>query len=405
MLLLLALRSLPLSMPAVQAAEPEVRPATWFVEDAGQWPESVLFLGRFSGVDVRLERDAAWFQALEVEEPEARSGAFTDRRPDSHLHRSESESTGRLHAVAMRFPGAGLPEVRGEQVSTGAWNYLRGAQDEWVTVAGGFEQVRLDELWPGIDLVLLEDDEGRPRFDFELEPGADPASIGRSFDGAGIPELRAGQVQLASDSASWFLPGPRSVQVDAGETRVLSSRWVLQPDATLGFDLDEHDARLPLVIDPSVVFSSYLGGIGHDAVGGVYAVGDDTVILTGVSYTENLPVLPGGYDVDFKVNGEDLFATRISGNGWTPVYSTYLTGPYLTAGLSYIYSTLADECVYVAYTTLNMENVTPGAYVSPGADEYSIRVAVSKLNKTGTGLDYSAPPGYGRANCRLWHTG
>src|SRR5207248_86236 len=84
------------------------------------------------------------------------------------------------------------------------------------------------------------------------------------------------------------------------------------------------DSSAPLVIDPVLVYSSYLGGNGQDAAEAIFVERGGNVYLTGETLSANFPPL-AAYDAVFN-GSNDVFVTKFNANGTALVYSTYFGG-------------------------------------------------------------------------------
>src|SRR5205823_1610244 len=111
-----------------------------------------------------------------------------------------------------------------------------------------------------VDLVYY----GRPRqveYDFVVAPGADPGRIALAVEGAERLTVDA-DGDLVMHTAAGELRQPRPVvyqDIDGGR-RSVTGDYVLDGDARVRFRLGAYDAAHPLVIDPVLAYSTYLGG-------------------------------------------------------------------------------------------------------------------------------------------------
>ena len=175
-------------------------------------------------------------------------------------------------------------------------------------------------VYPGIDLVFYGN-EGELEYDFELAPGADLRKV--SLDLGGVNALRidgAGDLVLTTAAGPVVWRKPVAYQVENGERRNVASRYALRGGRRVGFEVAAYDRTQPLVVDPTLAYSTYLGGggadIGHaiavDAAGNAYATGQ----------TESVN-FPGTGSLKGLI---DAFVTKFDASGTTRVYSVYLGG-------------------------------------------------------------------------------
>lgn len=132
-------------------------------------------------------------------------------------------------------------------------------------------------------------------------------------------------------------------------------------------------------------YSTFLGGVGHDAIEDLVLDSSNYAYVTGEHHSSDFPVTSGAYDEVFG-GGEDAFITKVLPDGSDLAYSTYLGGTAGTKGWS-----IALDAANNAYITGNTNSAdlptTPNALslsLSGGGDAF-----VSKLNVTGSNLLYS----------------
>lgn len=221
--------------------------------------------------------------------------------------------------------GAPAPRMTAEGRLPGVTNYLTGKDpSRWRTGVPSWTRVHYDEIWPGVDLVFY----GNPKqleYDVVVAPGAEPGRVRLAFDGA--EELRldpAGDLVARVGGEEVRLHRPVSSQEMEGVRREVESAWRLLPGGReAGFRIGSYDSARPLVIDPVLAYSTYLGGSQDDGSYGGTADARGNLYATGSTNSPDFPLaapfqssLAGNYDV---------FVTKIDPCG-ALVYSTYLGG-------------------------------------------------------------------------------
>ena len=134
-------------------------------------------------------------------------------------------------------------------------------------------RVRYTDLYPGLDLVVYGTDNGGWEYDVVVAPGADPAAFALSVGGATGMTLDAatGDLVLTTAAGEVRQHAPVLYQEVGGERRAVAGGYALRDDGTVGFAVGAYDPTLPLVIDPTLVYSTYLGGSGSAATGSIRA--------------------------------------------------------------------------------------------------------------------------------------
>ena len=328
-----------------------------FEANQGQTDPNVKFLARGAGYTLFLTGDAAILS----------------------LHREQETAV-----LRMTLEGANTAaRMTGADVLPGKSNYFSGSdRTRWLTNVPTYGAVKYSGVYPGIDLVyhgnqqLLE-------YDFVVAPGADPGAIDIRLGGASKLRVnREGTLVIGLGASEVIERAPVVYQDIGGRRRTVAGRYVLRGKDRVGFRVAEFDRSQPLVIDPTLVYSTYMthtypaGTV--DALGNVY--------VSGVSFDGFLPTTPGAFQT---AAGEgSAFIAKLNPSGSGLVYSTYLGVCCADA------SAIAVDASGNAYVTGFVQTAdfptTPGAFQSCSYTGYANNDAfVTKLNATGSALLYS----------------
>jgi hypothetical protein len=282
--------------------------------------------------------------------------------------------------------------ITGQKEAIGKVHYIIGNDpSRWHTDLPAYGEIVYRDLWPGIDL-LFRSDGGQLNYEFLVRPGAHVRDIRLAYRGAEKLSIdNAGNLIIHTSLGNITDTMPTSYQLMDGKRVPVASRFALQgrgsSKTTYGFAVGAYDASHSLVVDPGLVYSTYLGGTGDD---GAEAIAVDSVgqaYIAGWTYSTDFPTTSGAYQRMNK-GSEDVFVTKLNSSGSALVYSTYLGG---TSDEPYWSASIAVDCAgyaYVAGTTLSPDfPTTPGAYQTSfnGASD----AFVTKLNRDGSGLVYS----------------
>jgi len=229
--------------------------------------------------------------------------------------------TGRDAPILMRLVGAyeGRRLLAEGPLDQRRHYYLGNDPRRWHTEIPAFARLRYRQLYPGIDLLFY----GKGphlEYDFEVAPGAEPEHIVWSFSGA--EQLRLddkGDLQVRATGRRLVFHRPHAYQEIDGARRAVASHYVIQGER-VSFGLAAYDRSRPLIIDPVVDYSAYLGGGGTDTVNAV------TVDAAGNSYVTgrtNSPGLQGVINGSALQGSFDAFISKFDATG-ALVYTTYL---------------------------------------------------------------------------------
>ncbi len=298
------------------------------------------------------------------------SAYFTDRGVTLDLHKGD-----RAAALVVSFPGSNSRAMlTGARRARATVNYFTGRRR--YTSLPTYGQVRYHDLWPGIDLVFRTG-AGQLKYEFLLRPGADPSDVRLAYAGADSLALDHGALVVGTPV------GPlRDASPVAREGRhTIPSAYALK-GSSYGFTLGRHNRARPLVIDPGLAWSTYLGGAGEEDSAGVATDPQGNAYVAGRTFSGDFPTTPGAYNRTYA----DVFVSKFSADG-ALVYSTFIAPSDSVHGIAVD----ANGSAYLAGTTADPSfPTTPGAYRSGASimQNHDWRY-VTKLNPQGSGLDYS----------------
>lgn len=313
--------------------------------------------------------------------------------------------TGERLALALDGPdetGFGLhlvldganPEAQAEGIGRlpGTSNYFKGSDpQQWQTNVAQYRKVRYDEVWPGIDVVYYGK-QGQLEYDFVVEPDVDPSAISMSFDGAEAVSLVDGELVLATAAGDVVLREPVLYQEHEGYRARVDGRYALLADNQVNFEIGDYDPNRELIIDPVLLYSTFIGGAGGtlDSVVDLELDADDNVYFTGITNAPDFPTTSG--TGDGGSGAQDAFVGKLNADGTTLLWSTFLRGSGHDAAADLVLD--ASGNVYVTGFTQSTDfPTTSGAFQT--ARNGTNDGFVTKLDPTGSTLLYSTYIGGG----------
>lgn len=270
------------------------RLAVSFEDNRGQARAAVDFIARGAGYTTYLASGNATFA---LHDPESSNISMS-------LHGGRRRS-----AAIGRSP---LP---------GTVNHLVGNDPRaWVAGAATFGEVLYRDVYPGIDL-LYHGRQDALEYDFIVSPGTNPSRILLEFTGADRIHIEGnGDLVLQSGKAELRHRKPVIYQEINGVRRLVPGGYVRRGARGVGFALGAYDRRQPLVIDPVLLYSSYLGGGSHDTALAVAVDAAGSVILTG--QTDGLPA----NSAFGSAGNSNVFVTKLTPDGSSIAFTTILGG-------------------------------------------------------------------------------
>ena len=255
----------------------------------------------------------------------------------------------------------------------------------WHTDVPNFARVRYTDVYPGVDLIYYGN-RGGLEYDFVVAPGANPDVVAMDWEGAESVEVDdTGALVMKVEGGELRQASPVVYQDgDDGRNSVAGAFEVIGA-GRVGVRLGAYDPAKPLVIDPVLVYSTYLGGRLEDNIRAIAVDTAGAAVVTGYTNSANFPtMLP--YDSTYSIGGWDVFVTKLSPAGTSLEYSTYLGG----SGSAQAYGIALDSsgAAYVTGETNSDNFPTVRAYDSTFNGGFA-DVFLAKLTRAGNGLDYS----------------
>ena len=231
--------------------------------------------------------------------------------------------------LRLRFVAAEpAPVVEGLDAGQGVVSYLRGDDPAaWQTGLPTYAGLAYRSLYPGVDLVYRRDGH-RLKSEFIVAAGADPGRIALRYEGAQRVEVAAdGALVVTAAAGSLREAAPVAYQEIGGRRVPVAAAFVVADDGTARFRLGAYDPAYALVIDPTLVYSTFLGGSDGDPwreyVNDIAVDAAGNMFVTGMTPATDFPTVN---PIQTNQPGFDAFVAKISADGQTLLYATYLGG-------------------------------------------------------------------------------
>jgi len=348
-----------------------------FEANLGQTDEGVKFLSRGLGYALYLTgreavlslRQAKPSEGDKVPAPSTSAVAAQIKNFDVP---QGSERDARPVVLRMQLVNANpAAKILGVDELPAKSNYFVGNDPKkWHTDVPTYAKIRYEGVYPGVDVVYYGN-QGRLEYDFVVAPGGDPEKILLGIVGGEVtlreaprsstPSLRLdrnGDLVAISANREVRYGKPVAYQTAAdGGKQLVPARFVLKSKQEVGFAVSSYDASKVLVIDPTLIYSTYLAGatngpccpyIGDEATA-IAVDSSGSAYITGLTMSADFPIItapgaPGIYQANCKPDNDGCFnvpsnpgyvnaqyaafITKLSPDGSSPVYSTYIGGSY-----------------------------------------------------------------------------
>ena len=270
-----------------------------FIPNAGQYDPAVEYILQHQGTTIFFTRDGLVLtHAPDNASMDIIRQSFAGASPDTHL-----SASGRREGVVNYYVG--------------------NDSSKWLSDIPVYSEVIYEDLYPGIDLVYTEEG-GRLKREFSVSPGADPSEIELLYEGESEPHVDEDGVLRFTSPAGEMLESPLICwQVIDGERVDRVAEYVVD-GGSVRIRAEEYDAGHGLIIDPELVYSSYLGGGGYDEGRALASDGAGGVWVAGTTLSEDFP-LRSEYQSSYGGGEWDVFVSHFSSSG-SLISSTYLGG-------------------------------------------------------------------------------
>ena len=372
-----------------------------FEANDGQTDSRVKFLSRAPGYTLFLT-DGEAVLSLAEGPPNALPAHAGQRSPAPAIPRfAQALAPKRARIVRLKFVDSSTPAaIVGRGRLPGISNYFLGNDPkQWHTNVPNYSAVQYRGIYSGVDAVFHGDNR-QLEVDFDVAPGTDPRAIALEVEGAQRMRLNPkGDVVLRIDGKRDLLLGkPHVYQESPQGRREVASNFVLRGVNRIGFALGSYDHSQPLVIDPTLAYSTYLGGSVEDFPFAIAADSSGSAYIAGQAFSPNFPVTPGAYQTSCTQTGKTTctpgtaYISKLTPDGSGLVYSTFLNGHtgedgawgivVDASGAAYVLGNEVGELDFPTTTGAIQGACNIAANLQP-------EVFVAKLDPTGSSLVYS----------------
>jgi hypothetical protein len=373
-----------------------------FEPNIGQAGHAARFLARMPGGTLQFSPSDV---VMSLAQPIAPQPQLTASPPGKgQLAVIQEQAT----VLRLQFIGAS-PQVdmtAGTALSARVSYLLGDDPSRWHTGIPTYGGITYKGLYPGVDLSYAGNDARGLKGTYTAAPGVDPTIIKWRYDGAqsltvdprgnlqitiqgpGVRDQGSGTENgfsaLSTQNSALTEAAPVAWQEVGGVRVPVEARYVVAGDGSVSFALGRYDHELPLILDPELDYSTYLGGDLQDAGTGVAVDGQGNTYVTGLTVSANFPSIEP-YQPGYGGGGRDAFVAKFDPTGTHLLYATYLGGSGDDEGWAIAVDHAGNAYVTGYSNSTNFPLSSAYQPVNAGGKD----VFVARLNAAGNALDYA----------------
>ena len=387
-------RLLPFLLVIITTLQLSAQNAFEFVENKGQWDSRVKFKGELSsgafflrntGFTVLLHHPTDLRALLHRDHGSPATAGKKVLDKDHGPDRDRTALTLRSHSYNVQFIGANLaPQLLPEKPLPSFNNYFIGNDpSKWASNVKLYHAIVYKNIYPNIDVRYYSDND-KLKYDLIVHPGGDVNKIVLKYEGATSLSIRNRELIIKTSVGNVKEQYPYSYQSDpkSGRKEIITD-YVLGPGNTVKFNVRNHNPAATLVIDPSLVFSSFTGSPANQYGFTATPAPDGSLFSGGIVFAPGFPTTPGAYQGTYRgggIDGIDIGIMKFSPNGAQRLYATYLGG----GNDEYPHSLFSDpQGNLVVMGRTYSGDTYPGRLEGTGG---GADIIVTKLNAAGSAL-------------------
>lgn len=378
-----------------------------FIENKGQWNNTIQYRGELStGIfylhnngftvdlfdkeDLRRFLDPHEFNSIPSSDKKAKkidySRDLSGRVSDRSLGSNPAGGRLRGHAYRVEFLNASnsatpIPE---KQLATHNNYFIGDDPSKWASDVKIYNVVGYKNIYPNVDLRYYSEGD-QLKYDIVVHPGADVSGIQLKYTGADKLSLRNNDLIVKTSVGEVKELYPYSFQTDNVKGRKkIDCHYVINGN-TVRFQVGDYDKSQTLIIDPTLIFSSFTGSSANQYGFTATPGPDGSLFSGGIVFGPGFPVTPGAYQSTWGGGGKqpcDIGIMKFSANGSQRLYATYIGG----AENDYPHSLFSDAQGNLVVMGRSYSAKYPGTVIGVAAGNGNSNIIVTKLNATGSAL-------------------
>jgi hypothetical protein len=316
-----------------------------FEENQGQTAREVRFVSHGGGYELFLTPQ----EAVLALHPARRLDLSPMHRTAYFRAQREARRATKTAVLRMRLANANkATKIAGIDPLPGRVDYFLGQDpSNWRTKIPSYARVKYADVYPGVDLVFYGN-QRRLEYDFIVAPGADPKAIALNVEGSRKLRVNSrGDLLVTVSGGEVQFQKPLVYQQINGERREIAGNYAITGNHQVTFAVAKYDSSKPLIVDPVLIYSTYLGGELDDTGQAIAVDSLGDAVVAGTTLSLQFPTTTGAFTpspLASNANGV-VFVTKMNPAGTSLLYSSYVGGSGGDFGLGVAIDGSGNICV------------------------------------------------------------
>ncbi|HYH15847.1 MAG TPA: PKD domain-containing protein [Flavisolibacter sp.] len=355
-----------------------------FIENKGQWENKVRFKGSFPGGAIFIQRDGFTVLQHNPDDYKRLAERMRGHQLDPHARQATPDDSLviRSHAYEAQFVGANThTNIIADKPIVTYSNYFIGSDpSKWAVGCKTYQGITIENLYPNVDLRYYSNN-GLMKYDLIVKPGGNVSQIALQYKGVEKLTVKNKELIVGTSVGQVRELYPYTYQYNAKGKQEVPCKYVVQGN-TVRFEVKNYDPTVPLVIDPTLIFSSFSGSAANNWGFTATYGPDGSLYGGGIVEGSGFPVSPGAVQTNYGGDSWDIGIIKLTPDGTNRVYATYLGGEKIEQPHSLVVDgqgnlIIAGRSNSDNYPTTGINKVGPGG---------NYDIIVTKLNATGTAI-------------------
>ncbi len=295
-----------------------------FIENKGQFANQAHYKVKLNNGAIFFENNT-WTLNF-TERSHSHNHEHENVNSEEHDHNEHSEKA-KAHAYKMNFIGANpRPVLKADKVLPHYQNYFKGNDpSKWASNVSLYKELVYDDLYEGIDMKIYEND-GKFKYDFIVEANQNPSKIKIGYEGIESIAIRSEGLVIKTSVNEVTELHPYAYQIIEGERREVACEFVLKNNEVQFEFPDGWNVDYNLIIDPTLIFSSFSGSITDNWAYTATYDNDRNLYSGSIIFSAGYPTTTGSYNLEFTGGDCDIAISKFNPYGTDLIYSTFIGG-------------------------------------------------------------------------------